>query len=387
MADNSTARPPPVAPPRPRRGPRDGAGRGARIGRDRSPDHEGRSSTPPRPSSRSSGATSRTSRTSSARSTAEAAVIAERYEVALGRWEQITVELRNTQHELHDAQDAFRALQGELDDRAREAYIVGPGNELEFLLGASSFTDLSARVEFVNALSQVDVDLATEVQNLKNELVGRAQGTEAAPGRRRRGAREGRELTGRGRGQARRGAESMLADLNAKEARAEELAKKLGRQYAARARGADRRLKFYANELFKVCPVGQPRALYDGFGAPRYGGGYHPHARQRHHLAAGDRAVRDLRRLRARVSTTALGGNSVHVYGAARLRVLRAPRPARVTRVPCQAGQVVGYVGSTGYAEHAAPALRVAPERDPERAGPRARTATRSSAATRNPSR
>ena len=29
---------------------------------------------------------------------------------------------------------------------------------------------------------------------------------------------------------------------------------------------------------FSVCPVGQPRAYSDSFGAPRYAGGYHPHA-------------------------------------------------------------------------------------------------------------
>jgi len=46
----------------------------------------------------------------------------------------------------------------------------GPGNALEFLLGASSLSDLSDRVEFVDAVSQTDADLANEVQNLRNDL-------------------------------------------------------------------------------------------------------------------------------------------------------------------------------------------------------------------------
>ncbi|HYG72251.1 MAG TPA: peptidoglycan DD-metalloendopeptidase family protein [Actinomycetota bacterium] len=275
---------------------------------------------------------------------AEAAVIAERYEVALGRWEQITLELRNTQNELHDAQDAFRALQGELDDRAREAYIVGPGNELEFLLGASSFTDLSARVEFVNALSQVDVDLATEVQNVKNELSVqrreqmRLQGDAADALAKVEGLQAEVEAK-------LAEAQGILADLNAKEARAEELAKKLGRQWQ-RELAALTGLKFYANELLKVCPVGQPRALYDGFGAPRYGGGYHPHAGNDIISPQGTElyAVFDGY---ARASYNGLGGNSVHVYGPLGYAYYAHLVQPGYTG-PVQAGQVVGYVGSTG---------------------------------------
>ncbi len=29
--------------------------------------------------------------------------------------------------------------------------------------------------------------------------------------------------------------------------------------------------------MLEVCPVAQPRGFGDGFGAPRYVGGYHPH--------------------------------------------------------------------------------------------------------------
>src|SRR5688500_7750701 len=100
----------------------------------------------------------------------EAAVIAQRLTQATGRFEQITEDLRNTTLQLRQAQADFAALQAELDERARETFITGPGSEIDFLLGATSLADLSARLEYMNALSEDDADLATEVQNLKNEL-------------------------------------------------------------------------------------------------------------------------------------------------------------------------------------------------------------------------
>ena len=60
-------------------------------------------------------------------------------------------------------------------------------------------------------------------------------------------------------------------------ARAEELVKKLEKQYQQEL-AALTGLDFHAGAILKVCPVGQPHAVYDGFGAPRFAGGYHPHA-------------------------------------------------------------------------------------------------------------
>ena len=67
----------------------------------------------------------------------------------------------------------YQGLRDDLEQRARDAYITGPASGLEFLLGASSIADLSARMEYVNALSQEDADLATEVQNVRNTLAAR----------------------------------------------------------------------------------------------------------------------------------------------------------------------------------------------------------------------
>ena len=104
-------------------------------------------------------------------------MIAERWEVANGRWEQVTAELRQTQFALAEAQAEY---QGQV--RPRETRPPGlhhrPGLGSRVPAGATSIADLSARMEYVNALSQEDADLATEVQNVGNTLAARKEDQE-----------------------------------------------------------------------------------------------------------------------------------------------------------------------------------------------------------------
>ena len=48
--------------------------------------------------------------------------------------------------------------------------MAGPGTSVEFLLGSTTLSDLSDRIEFVGALAQSDEDLAQSVRNTQNEL-------------------------------------------------------------------------------------------------------------------------------------------------------------------------------------------------------------------------
>ncbi len=275
----------------------------------------------------------------------EAAEIAQRREEAYGRYLQITDELRNTTLQLRAAQDEFTALNAELDARAREAYISGPGNELEFLLGASSLADLSARVEYMNALTQTDVDLATEVQNLKNALAAEKKDQAALQARAAKALRlvEAEDAAmDANLGQQ----QTILDDLNAKKARAEELVRQLEKKY-------ERELEALlgvkaADGLFKYCPVDQPRAVYDGFGAPRYGGGYHPHAGN-DIIAPQGTIIRATFDGTATVGTNSLGGYAVYVHGALGYTYNAHLMQPGVTG-PVSAGDVIGYVGTTGNA-------------------------------------
>lgn len=278
------------------------------------------------------------------RLSAEAAVIAERWEVAIGRWEQVTAELRQTQFALAEAQAEYQGLKSDLEERAREAYITGPGSGLEFLLGASSIADLSARMEYVNALSQEDADLATEVQNVRNALSAQKEDQEKLQAKR---AKAVKKVEGE---QAALDAkldeqQAVLGDLNTAKARAEDLVKQLTKRYQNELEALTG-LEFHGGSVFAVCPVDQPRALYDGFGAPRYGGGYHPHAGN-DIIAPQGTPIRATFDGYAQAGSNTLGGYSVNVYGDLGYTYnAHLMQPGVTGQV--SAGQVVGYVGATG---------------------------------------
>ena len=275
---------------------------------------------------------------------AEAAVIAERWEVASGRWEQVTSELRKTQLALAEAQAEYQGLKSDLEERARQAYITGPGSGLEFLLGASSIADLSARMEYVNALSQEDADLATEVQNVRNTLAAQKEDQETLQ------AKAAKALKKVESEQAALDAkfdeqQAVLDDLDAKKARAEDLVKQLTKRYQNELEALTG-LEFHGDTVFAVCPVDQPRAVYDGFGAPRYGGGYHPHAGN-DIIAPQGTAIRATFDGYAQAGSNTLGGYSVNVYGDLGYTYnAHLMQPGVTGQV--SAGQVVGYVGATG---------------------------------------
>jgi murein DD-endopeptidase MepM/ murein hydrolase activator NlpD len=274
----------------------------------------------------------------------EAQRIAERREAAYAAWQAITARLHETRAALSKAQAEYQRLQSDLELRARNAYIVGPGSGLEFLLGATSIADLSSRMEYVNALSQEDTDLATEVQNLRNALAAkkaeqeRLQMKEAAAYRR----VQDQEAALKAKLAEQ---QSALNELNAAKARAEELVKKLEKQYA-RELAALTGLGKAFNGVFKYCPVDPPRAVYDGFGAPRFAGGYHLHAGN-DIIAPEGTAIRATFDGYAQAGYNTLGGNSVNVYGDFGYTYnahLRAPGYTGAV----QAGDIIGYVGATG---------------------------------------
>ena len=100
--------------------------------------------------------------------------------------------------------------------------------------------------------------------------------------------------------------------------------------------------------MFKYCPVDQPRAVYDGFGAPRYGGGYHPHAGN-DIIAPHGTPIRATFDGVAQTSINSLGGYAVYVDGELgytyNAHLMQPGVTGSVT-----AGEIIGYVGTTGNA-------------------------------------
>jgi len=281
----------------------------------------------------------------------QAAALGQRLDQAQARYEQITHALEQTRRALARSRDRYDDLRDDLNERSRDAYMQGPANGLEFVLGATSLADLSDRMEYVEALSQTDADLANEVQNLRNELLARQEEQE-----RLRAEQTARLQDLRN---AKAELDAQLADqqriydeLRADRAKAEELVKKLYRKWrqerALAALPAPAGSVMVSDGIFRACPVDQPRAVYDGFGAPRYGGGYHPHAGNDIIAPAGT-PIRAPFDGTARASSNGLGGLTVYVYGAQGW-VYNAHLSAYSdeSNGPVRAGDVIGYVGQTG---------------------------------------
>ncbi len=279
---------------------------------------------------------------------AQAAALAERLNGAQARLELITQQLMQTRGQLAEVRDRYREVQARLNDRLRQTYMNGPASSLEFLLGASSFADLSDRMQYVDALAQTDADLATQVENLRNQLAATARAQERLQEKQTvlvRGLqRDKAALDAKFQQQ-----QAVLDDIQAKKAEAVKLVNKLGKQYQHYLSSLSG-VQVAASGIFRVCPVDQPRAIYDGFGAPRYAGGYHPHAGNDIVAPLGT-PIRAPFDGTARSSYNTLGGNAVYVYGSqGYVYNAHLDHYSDRSNGPVKAGDVIGFVGWTGDA-------------------------------------
>src|SRR5919108_1744436 len=105
--------------------------------------------------------------------------ISQRIDVATGKFQQTKQAVDTTRAQLHAVRERYRTLRDRLDDRVRTAYMEGVAGSLELILSAHSIAEFSDRVEYVNAVSQQDADLASAVQNVANVLKARRRNLES----------------------------------------------------------------------------------------------------------------------------------------------------------------------------------------------------------------
>jgi murein DD-endopeptidase MepM/ murein hydrolase activator NlpD len=259
-----------------------------------------------------------------------------------------------------NARGRYLRLRHQLDQRARTAYENGPAAELTLVLGADSLADLSDRVEFIGRIAANDAELAADMQNQANALSIKRKNIE--------------ELLAQQRDQiieldnqqkildAKFNAQQQLVDqqqavvssLSADQAKAKELVDKLDKKLKAEELAAARAATHGGptpndgpGPLY-VCPVDNPHAYGDSFGAPRFAGGYHPHAGN-DILAPQGTPIRAPFDGTAEADPNGLGGNAVIVRGAEGY-VYNAHLTAYGTMGQVSAGTVIGYVGNTGDA-------------------------------------
>ncbi len=282
---------------------------------------------------------------------ADLAVIAEKANaaaeallVAQDQLDKIQADLTNLQQQLADAKAEYVDVTTQLNERARQAFISGPGSQVEFFLGATSLADLSDRLEFMSAVAQSDADLAQQVQNLKNQLSAQETRVQQLKRKQQELVAEKKQRDEEIQAQFDQQA-ALVSSIEAKTAEAERQARKISKEFAQQQFGPS-----IGNGVFKYCPVDQPRAFGDGFGAPRYAGGYHLHAGV-DIIAPEGTIIRAPFDGTARASSNTLGGLAVYVYGASGY-VYNAHLSGYSDRSngPVQAGDIIGYVGWTGDA-------------------------------------
>ncbi|HEX6262141.1 MAG TPA: peptidoglycan DD-metalloendopeptidase family protein [Actinomycetota bacterium] len=247
----------------------------------------------------------------------------------------------------------IRALQGRLDERAREVYIQGPAGMLEFVLEAESLSDLSDRVSFLSALSEGDASTAIGIEVEREEL-GRFEDDlgvllEEQDALLAELRQQEEQLNARWDEQAR--IEASIADkLEEAEALVKRLKKQRRRELLAAlaaARGNVRPVD--ASGLLKWCPVDRPRSYIDDFGFPRSGGRTH---QGNDMFAPAGTPIRAPFAGVADESWNTLGGYSVFVRAADGTYVYNAhlSRYAGVDGKQVAPGDLIGYVGNTGNA-------------------------------------
>ena len=273
--------------------------------------------------------------------------------------EQTTSQLLTTQQQSEAAKQKYQETVGLLNDRAVQAFIGGPGQNFAFIVGSSSLAELSDRLEYVDAVAQSDADLATTVQNTRNELdyqLGRLQQLQAQQKNLVARARDARDAVYA----SLKEQQSLVAQIKQDLAAAERYKKKVSAQYqqelrAAAAQGyggghASVPLPAGYEHVLERCPVDGPRSYGDGFGAPRYAGGYHLHKGVDILSPYGTPIVAPFDGY-ARSDYNSLGGNVVFVsgrYGTVYNAHLQSY--SSHSNGPVKAGDVIGYVGDTGDA-------------------------------------
>jgi peptidoglycan hydrolase CwlO-like protein len=280
-----------------------------------------------------------------------------------GKLEKLTAELLSTQLTLAKARSRYESIVTRLNDRARTVFMEGPASDLQFLLGASSFTDLTDRLEYVSAVATSDADLAAEVQNIKNVLSVKERNLETLQTKQQAVVVKVREKQQEIAALQQQSLDKF-AEISAKKAEAERWAKKLSER---RQDWINAHFSFGGSThtavamppgwkgTFEVCPVGQPYAYGDGFGAPRYAGGYHLHAGV-DIIAPMGTAIYATFDGYATQNPNGLGGLAVEVHGAigytynAHLSSYSDHSTGSVN-----AGDIIGYVGDSGDAQGGVP--------------------------------
>jgi murein DD-endopeptidase MepM/ murein hydrolase activator NlpD len=279
---------------------------------------------------------------------AEANIATAAYERAHERLIVTQDKIAETEAALAEARSKIGKLQGHLDERARETYLLGPTSTIDLLLEAESVTEFSDRLEFLDRLAQDDADLVTRVAVISEEL--RRQEAELDRLERIQAAAEAE-------------AEKQQGIILSKLDQAEELEAQLEEQYkkelaAARAAAAaaaaassgggsgSGSIATVSGQALQACPA-PGTSFTDTFGAPRSGGRTHQGVDM-----MGDYGMPIYAAQSGSVShsSSSLGGNQAYVHSSSGYTFYAHLQGYSSASGSVSAGTLIGYMGDTGNA-------------------------------------
>jgi murein DD-endopeptidase MepM/ murein hydrolase activator NlpD len=274
--------------------------------------------------------------------------------------EEVSAELSRTQERLDRARAVYDRIAKRLNERAVSAYMTGPASSIDFLLDAENVADLTDRLAYVDALGRADAELGVKVANTKNRLTALEGQLEDQRSREVQALEEARKEEGEvaalfaEQQDLRATQEQLLVAAERAFTRTKENYEKWLEEQRASLGGALGGRDWNGgdltpfNKLFDVCPVQTPRAFGDGFGAPRFAGGYHLHKGVDIVAPEGTKILAPFDG-QAYTSSNSLGGNVVFVVGAqGTVYNAHLSRYSESSNSSVSAGEVIGYVGNTG---------------------------------------
>ncbi|MEX0832756.1 MAG: peptidoglycan DD-metalloendopeptidase family protein [Actinomycetota bacterium] len=264
----------------------------------------------------------------------------------------ILTEIGRIQNEQALTQKEYDGVQDQLNTRTRSTYMRGPGSGVEFVLGADSMLDLTERMEFIDQMTQADLDLSTELENIATKL----DDDEAVQQKLKKQQQEilAYQQTRQADLLAKQSAaQTLVADLGNAVARAHALTKRWGKRVAIEERQAAQTSSAVVvggPGPFYACPVPNHSWIANDFGAPRVG-----HTHQGNDIGApyGAEIVAPFDGSASNASN-GLGGLSVYVHGSqGYVYNAHLSRLGQLGHV--NAGDVIGYVGTSGNAAGTSP--------------------------------
>lgn len=268
---------------------------------------------------------------------------AEAYSDAYWKLDATRVEIARVDAEVSDAQARLAAVNARLNQRVGEIYRAGGADYMGILLSSSDFDEMLQRLEYVQRIGQQDADIIAEVEELQITLATKHAELETLHATQ---AQDTAALKAE--------AERIDAQLKAQQAEYDKLQKALAAALAAeKAKRKASSAKPGPNGM--VFPVAGPCTYTDTWGAARSGGRTH---KGTDIMAREGVPVVAVLSGSVRTSQSSLGGKTIWLTSDSGWAFYYAHLSGyKVTSGHVSAGEVIGYVGSTGNASASAPHL------------------------------